>query len=75
LEPSAGLMLLSSIIGLLENFDQIADLVDHAAHSWCILQFAHRIELTQTQATNSGSVRDFGSDWATHQLDFHGCLV
>src|SRR3989344_4091472 len=74
LAPSAGLMLLSSMIYLSVDFDQIADLVNHAAHFGRILQFAHAVELAQTQATNGGAVRFLGANRAAHQLNLDGLL-
>jgi hypothetical protein len=58
----------------LENFDQVADLVDHSAHSRCVLQLTGAVELAQPQTAHSRTVGFFGTDWATHQLDLH-CLL
>ena len=57
LAPSAGLMLLSSMINPSDDFHQVVDLVDHAAHRRRVLQFADAVQLAQTQATHGGAVR------------------
>ncbi len=67
-------MLLSSIINLLKHFDQVADLVNHAAHFGRIHQFTGATNFAQTQTTHSRAVGFFGSNGATHQLDFDGLL-
>ena len=74
LEPDAGLMLLSSIFSLLQNLDQIADLVNHAAHRRRVLQFADTAQLAQTQAAHSGPVRFLATDRAANQLYFDNLL-
>jgi len=68
------LIVLSSIRDLLDYFDQVADLVDHAAHCRRILQFAGAVELAQAETTDSGAVRFLAANGATHQLDFDSLL-
>eukprot|EP00042_Codosiga_hollandica_P002901 m.12581 g.12581 ORF g.12581 m.12581 type:complete len:131 (+) comp17568_c0_seq1:1694-2086(+) len=80
LEPSAGLIVLSSIVlsscvPCLEHLHQIGDLVDHAAHCGRVFQGALAVQPTQTQADHGGTVRGTAADGATHQLDRHGFLV
>jgi len=65
---------LSSIRYLSENFDQIADLVDHAANRRCVFQFADAVELSQAQTTNGVAVVLFATDGAANQLDLDGLL-
>jgi hypothetical protein len=55
--------------GPLRDFDQVADLVDHAAHCRRVLQFADAVELAQAQAADGGTVRFLGADRAAHQLE------
>src|SRR5450830_1520912 len=74
LAPAAGLMLLSSMFSLSEHFDQIADLVDHAAHFGAVLELADAVQLAQAQTTNGRTVRFLGADRAANQLDLHGIL-
>lgn len=59
---------------LSENLDQIADLVDHAAHGRRILQLADTTQLAQAQATDRGAVRFFAADRAANQLQFDSLL-
>src|SRR6218665_4003036 len=74
LAPAAGLMLLSCIVGLSEYLDQVADLVDHAAHRRTVLQFADAVQLAQTQTTHGGAMGFLAADGAAHELDFDGLL-
>ena len=74
LAPSACLIVLSSIRDLLEYFDQVADLVDHAAHCRRILQFTGAVELAQAETADGGTVRFLASDRTANQLDFDGLL-
>ena len=67
-------MLLSSIINLLKHLDQVADLVNHAANFGCIHQLAGAANFAQAQTTHGGAMGLFGSNRATHQLDFYGLL-
>ena len=65
-------MPLSSIINPLKHFDQITDLVDHAAHFRCIHQLAGAADFAQAQAPDGCPVRFFAADGAADQLDLDG---
>jgi len=74
LAPSAGLMPLSSIINLLEHFDQVTDLVNHSAHFRRIDQFAGAANFAKTQTTNRCTMRLFAADRTAHELNRHFLL-
>src|SRR5690606_6491423 len=59
---------------LLEHFDQVTDLVDHAAHRGRVLQLAHAVELAQAQAAHGGAMRFLGADRALDQLHLERLL-
>src|SRR6478752_5155577 len=68
-------MLLSSISIPLDDFDQVVDLVDHAAHCGRVLKFADAVQLAQAQAAHRGTMRFLGADRAADQLDLDGFLL
>ena len=65
-------MPLSSIINPLKHFDQITDLVDHAAHFGRVDQFAGAADFAQAQTPDGCPVRFFATDGAADQLDLDG---
>src|SRR3990167_2642322 len=67
-------MPLSSIINLLEHFDQVTDLVNHPTDFGRINQLAGAANLSKAKSTNSGSMRFLAPNRATNQLNFD-CLL
>ena len=67
-------MPLSSIINLLEHFDQITDLINHPTNFGRINQLARAANFPKAKTTDCGSMRFLAANGATNQLNFD-CLL
>ncbi|VXC09513.1 hypothetical protein MASSI9I_51132 [Massilia sp. 9I] len=56
--------------GLRNNFNEVRDFVDHATHGRGVLQLGDRVDTTQTQTADGGTVILTGTDQALDELDF-----
>jgi NADPH2:quinone reductase len=59
---------------LLENFDQVTDLVDHAAYCGCVFQLAGAANFAQAQAAHGSAVGLSAANRTANQLNLNGGL-